>query len=100
MQVEQDFTGLSVGQRSIEDLFSQYYVMNDRLRIRKAEVISDDSMKVQTELFTDSIMNATNGETLKVVVMLRRQDNILYVDNIKIANQAKFTGILNIYLSE
>ena len=100
VQVEQDFTGLSVWQRSIEDLFSQYYTMNDRLRIRKADIISDDNMKVQTELFTDSIEKATGGESLKVVVMLRRQDNILYVDNIKIANQTKFTDILNIYLSE
>lgn len=100
VQVTQDYTGLSVGQRSIEDLFSQYYVMNDRLRIRKADVISDDNMKVQTELFTDAITKVTDWETLKVIIMLRRQDNLLYVDSIKIANQTKFTDILNIYLSE
>jgi hypothetical protein len=43
----------------MEDLFSQYYVMNDRLRIRKADVTSDDTMKVQTELFTDAITKVT-----------------------------------------
>ncbi len=100
VQIDQEFTGISVGQRSMEDLFSQYYVMNDRLRIRKADVTSDDTMKVQTELFTDAITKVTGWETLKVVIVLRRQDNLLYVDSIKIANQVKFTDILNIYLSE
>ncbi len=100
VQVESDYTGIVVGQRTLEELFSQYYAMNDRLRIRKADIISEDTMKVQTELFTDEIIKVTDGETLKVTVVLSRQDNLLYVDNIKVANQSKFTDILNIYLSE
>lgn len=100
VQIESDYTGIVVEQRSMDDLFAQYYAMTDRLRVRKVDVVSDDEIKVQTELFNDGILQVTEGETLKVTVVLRRQDNLLYVDSIKVANQSQFTDILNIYLSE
>ncbi len=100
VQKDSDLTDLSVEERTLEDLFSQYYAMTDRLKIRKAAFISDEEIKVQTELFTDKIMKVTNGETLKVTVLLHRRDNLLYVDSIKIANQPKFTEILGIYVAE
>ncbi len=93
---ESDFTGMTLNEKTLEDLFSQYYAMNDRLKVRRADVVSDDTIKVQTEIFTDG----TNWDTLKVTTTLRRQDNLLYVESIKVANQPKFTDILNIYLSE
>ena len=87
-------------ERTLEDLFSQYYAMTDRLRIRKADFVSDTEIKVQTEMFTDNIMGATNWETLKVTIDLYRQDNLLYVNTIKVANQPNFTDILWIYALE
>jgi hypothetical protein len=74
--------------------------MTDRLKIRKANVISEEEIKVQTEVFTDKILSVTDGQTLKVTLVLRRQNDLLYVDTIKIANQPKFTDILNLYLKE
>jgi hypothetical protein len=74
--------------------------MTDRLKIRSAKKVSEEEIKVQTEMFTDKILSATNGETLKVTVGLHKQDNLLYVDTIKVANQSKFTDILSIYASE
>lgn len=100
VKVESDFTWLVVEERTIEDIFSQYYAMTDRLKIRKASFISDKEIKVQTEIYTDKILSVTDGETLKVTVVLRRQDNLLYVDSIKVANQRKFSDILWIYASE
>lgn len=95
-----DFTGITVNDKSLEDLFAQYYAMTDRLKIRKTNIISEDEIKVQTEIFTDKILGVTDGQTLKVTLVLRRQDNLLYVDSIKVANQPKFTDILGIYLRE
>lgn len=89
-----------VKERTIEEIFSQYYAMTDRLKIRSAKKVSEEEIKVQTEMFTDKILSATNWETLKVTVGLRKQDNLLYVDTIKVANQSKFTDILSLYASE
>lgn len=100
VQNTSNFTGIVADERTLEELFAQYYAMTDRLKIRKADIISDNEIKVQTEVFTDKILSVTNGETLKVTVVLHRQDNVLYVDSIKVANQRKFSDILNIYLSE
>lgn len=96
VQNESDFTGVIMEEKTLEELFSQYYA-SDRLKIRKAEVVANDVIKVQTEMFINS--NATNWETLKLTTLLHREDNLLYVDSIKVANQPKFTDILNIYLS-
>ncbi|MBR7036707.1 hypothetical protein IKI14_02305 [bacterium] len=74
--------------------------MTDRLKIRSANKVSEDKIKVQTEMFTDRIMNVTDGETLKVTVVLKREYNVLYVDSIKVANQPKLSEILSIYASE
>jgi hypothetical protein len=51
-------------------------------------------------MFTDKILSATNGETLKVTVVLKRKDNVLYVESIKVANQSKLSEILSINASE
>ena len=100
VQVESDFTGVIAEEKTLEELFSQYYAMTDRLKIRKADFISDDTVKVQTEVFTDKILNVTDGVTLKVTVVLSKHDNLLYVDSIKVANQTKLTDVLNMYLSD
>ena len=55
MQNDSDFTGMAVNEKTLEDLFSQYYAMNDRLKVRRADVVSDDTIKVQTEIFTNGI---------------------------------------------
>ena len=95
-----DLSSVAVGQRTLEDIFSPYYAMTDRLKIRKAVPISDYELKVQTELFTDRILDVTDWETLKVSLVLYRQDNVLYVSSVKIANQPKFSDILWIYALE
>jgi len=97
---DSEYTGMEVEQKTIDDIFAQYYAMTDRLTIRKVTKISDDEIRVQTEMFTDKITSATNWETLKITVVLRKQDNLLYVDSIKVANQQKFTDILSIYANE
>ncbi len=84
-------------ERSLEDVFSQYYTMTDRLKIRKFNKISDTEAIVLTEIYTDTILAATEWETLKATVELSRRDNVLYVDNIRIANQPTLTDILNMY---
>jgi hypothetical protein len=100
IKIESDFTGMEIEEKTIEKLFEQYYAMTDRLKIRKVTVVSGNEIKVQTELFTDKIMGASNGETLKVTVVLEKSDSLLYVKSIKIANQPKFSDILSIYASE
>lgn len=95
-----DFSGTLISEKTLEELFAQYYAMTDRLKIRKADVISDSEIRVQTEVFTDKILWATNWETLKVTLILYRQNDLLYVNSIKVANQPKFTDVLNIYLLE
>jgi len=100
VKTDSDFTGIIVEEKSLEDLFSQYYAMTDRLKIRKANFLSDSEIKVQTEIFNDKILKATKWETLKATINLYRRDNLLYVNNIKIANQPKFTDILWTYIEE
>lgn len=95
-----EYTGMEVEQKTIDDIFAQYYAMTDRLTIRKVTKLSDDEIRVQTEMFTDKILTATDWETLKITVVLRKQDNLLYVDSIKVANQQKFTDILSLYANE
>jgi hypothetical protein len=92
-----DFTGMVTEKLTLEEVFSQYYAMTDRLKIRRATPISENQIKVQTEMFTDKILSATNGETLKITVVLNREGNLLYVDSIKVANQKKLSDILSIY---
>lgn len=92
-----DYVENEVEETTIEDIFSKYYYMNDRLRIRKVINLSGDALKVQTELFTNKILSITNEETLKLTVTLYRNWNLLYVSDIKVANQPNFSDILNIY---
>lgn len=86
--------------QTIEQIFSQYYSMNDHLKIKKAEVISGNKIGTQTEIFSDKILKVTGWETLKATVVLYRKDNVLYIDSIKIATQQWLTDILNIRASQ
>lgn len=97
VQKMSDFTGMVTEKLTLEEVFSQYYAMTDRLKIRRAAPISENQIKVQTEMFTDKILSVTNGETLKITVVLNREGNLLYVDSIKVANQKKLSDILSIY---
>lgn len=94
-----DYSNEEIEESSIEDILSQYYYMNDRLKIRKYEILSDENVKLQVELFDNKILSVTNWESLKCTLNLYRNGNVLYVSNIKIAQQAKLSDILNIYLS-
>lgn len=94
------FTGTKSSSKDLDEIFSQYYAMTDRLKIRSAVPISEDKIRVQTELFTEKILEATGWKTLKLTVILRRKDNVLYVDSIQVANQQKFTEILSIYAEQ
>jgi hypothetical protein len=55
-----EYTGMEVEQKTIDDIFAQYYAMTDRLTIRKVTKLSDNEIRVQTEMFTDKIMAATD----------------------------------------
>ena len=93
-------TWAATEQQTIDDLFLPYRTMNDSLSIRRVEHIWDNQLRVQTEIFSDAIMWKTNGETLKATITLSRENNALYVDEIRIANQIAFTEVLNIYARE
>ena len=100
---EKETEGLDLELLTIEEMFSQYYNMNDKLRIRKFDKVSDDEVRIQSEITSSAVSSKVWGEqggSLKATVILKRMDNILYVDNIKIANQQKLTDILNIYAKE
>ena len=99
VQKNSDFTGMEIKELTIEDIFSQYYAMTDRLKIRRVVPISEDSIRVQTEFFDDKILSFTDGNTLKLTALLSRYDNMLYVDSIKVADQPRLTDILDIYIS-
>jgi hypothetical protein len=60
IQKNSDFTGIDVKERTIDDIFSQYYAMTNRLKIRKVIPISEDQIKVQTEFFDDKILSFTD----------------------------------------
>lgn len=96
----EDNTSMELENLEIEDIFEQYYYMTDRLKIRKVTKISENELKVQTELFTNKILSATDGATLKLTVSLYKNGNVLYVSNIKVANQIKLSEILNIYAKD
>lgn len=88
---------------SIEEMFAQYYDMNDKLKIRKVDIMSEEEVRFQAEIISSAISSKVWGEqwgSLKSTVLLKRVDNTLYVDNIKIANQQKLTDILNIHAKE
>jgi len=96
--VNWDIDTIEIDEKTIEDIFYSYYYMKDRLKIRKVSNVSDDSLRIQTELFTNRILSVTDDETLKLTVLLYKKWNVLYVSNIKVANQPKLTDILNIYV--
>jgi hypothetical protein len=60
VQVNTNIIGTKVEQKSLDELFAQYYSMTDRLKVRGVKQISEDQLRVQTELFTDKIMSASN----------------------------------------
>ena len=97
VKVNETFSWAEIKEKTLDDLFSQFYFMTDYLKIRKVTKMSNTELKVQTEIFTDKILEATAWETLKAIVNLYRLDNILYVDSIKITNQTDFSDILNAY---
>lgn len=97
VKANEAFSWSVVKERTLDDLFSQFYFMTDYLKIRKATKISSTELKVQTEIFTDKILAATAWETLKATVNLYRLDNVLYVDSIRITNQPDFSDILDAY---
>ena len=91
-----ELSGSEAEEVTIENIFSQYYWMKDRLKIRSVTKRSDSELVVKTELFTKNILKATGDQSLKLTVTLRRNGNVLYVSNIKVATQPKLTDILNI----
>lgn len=95
-----DLSGVELKEVTIEEIFSQYYSMKDRLRIRSVDKISDNELLVKTELFTNKILSVTDDETLKLTVSLRRNANVLYVSDIKVTDQPKLSEILNIQASK
>lgn len=96
----QDFTWIVIDEKTIDELFLQYRSMNDRLVVRRVEHIWNDKLRVQTEIKSEAIKGKTNWESLKATVVLSRKNNLLYVDEIKIANQPAFSQVLNIYAKE
>lgn len=88
---------IEVDEVSLDDLFLEFWSMNDRLSIRRADHISDTKLRVQTEIYSDPILEKTDGDTLKATVVLSRKNNALYVDEIKISSQPAFSEVLNIY---
>jgi len=92
------FSGSIAPDKTIEDIFARYYLMTDRLRIRKTSKISDSKLRVQAEIFSNQIDSVADG-TLKATISLYRRDNVLYVEEINIANQPVFSDILNVYAS-
>ena len=98
---ETDYT--ETKQLTLEEMFSQYYYMTDKLKIRKVDEVSDDEIRVQSEIISNAVKSKVWDEqwgSLKATVSLKRKDNILYVSNIKIANQQKLTDILNIHATQ
>ncbi|MBO7505206.1 hypothetical protein J6T66_03570 [bacterium] len=53
------FTGIYQSELTIEEIFSKYYGMTNRLQIRRATKISDTDMRVQTEIYSNDIFKVT-----------------------------------------
>ena len=103
VQVDTGLETVETIQLTIEEMFSQYYNMADKLKIRKVDKISDDEIRVQSEITSNAIKSKVWWEwweSLKATVSLKRKDNTLFIDNIKIANQQKLTDILNIHATQ
>ena len=96
---DSELSGGEIQEVTIESIFSQFYSMKDRLKIRSVNKISDNELVVKTELFTTKIFSVTDNQTLKLTVSLYRNGNVLYVSSIKVANQPKLSDILNIQAS-
>lgn len=91
-------TDASVYQTAAE-LFSPYYSRVERLQIRKLEEISDEELKVQTEIYSMPILESTEWETLKATVYLKSHNKVLYVEKVTIAQYSEFSKLLNEYVS-
>ena len=92
-----NYTGTAQVEITLDDIFSKYYMMNDRLKIRRSTNLSDTDMKVQTEIYSNMVFRVTWWETLKATVLLHRKQNVLYVTSINISNQQGLSDTLNIY---
>jgi len=96
VKTNETFSWFATKEKTLEDLSSQLFT-TDYLTIRKITKISDTELNIQTEIFTDKILAITDWETLKAIINLYKLDDVLYVDNIRITDQADFSDILNAY---
>jgi hypothetical protein len=55
VQVDTGLETVETIQLTIEEMFSQYYNMADKLKIRKVDKISDDEIRVQSEITSNAI---------------------------------------------
>ena len=103
INTERESDDTELRELTIEEMFSQYYYMTDKLKIRKVDIISDEEVRVQSEITSATVKSKVwenQWGSIKATISLKRKDNILYVNNIKIANQQKLTDILNIHAKE
>jgi len=84
---------------SAEELFSPFYSKVERLQVRNVDVLSDEELKVQTEVYSMPILNVTDWETLKATVYLKSHNRVLYVEKVTIAQYSEFSRLLNDYIS-
>ena len=85
----------NIEEKTLDELFSQYYSMTDRLKIRRKTELSDVDIQVQAEIYSNEVLKVTWWETLKATFMLVRRENTLYVKNINISWQPDLSNILN-----
>ena len=95
IESDSDFEWYDVQIFTAEDLFAQYYLMTERLKIRSVNVLSEDRIRVQSEIFSDKIQAAA-WDSIKATIVLYRKDNVLNVESINIARQSELSEVLNI----
>ena len=100
IQTDSDFAEYNIQIFTAKDLFAQYYSMVDKLKIRSENEISDDEIRVQTEIISDKIIAVTWGDPIRATINLYRKDNVLNVSNINIARQPELSEILNIRVED
>ena len=95
-----EFITTEFSEKTVDEIFSQYYSMTEHLKIRRKIQLSDTDIQVQAELYSSDILKVTWWETLKATVILHKNGNALYVSSISISNQPDLSNMLNIYVSE
>ena len=83
-------------EKTLDEIFSQYYSMTDRLKIRRKAELSDIDVQVQAEIYSNKVLKVTWWETLKATIVLTKKDNTLYVKNINISGQPDLSSVLNV----